>query len=177
MNEFSLKYGCNPNQKPARVFMENGADLPFEVLNGKPGFINLLDAFNGYQLVKELTEATGLPRSTYYKKLEFLKEKGYIVEGKGKTLHFYEVSQKSKRENVKEEKNTCGSLPREHKSLTEKHENLAQRQASLSQEQNSSPQNIEINNRYNTDNEDIIQILDGFSSGKSNKIKSGEFVF
>ena len=89
----------------------------------------------------------------------------------------YEVSQKSKRENVKEEKNTCGSLPREHKSLTEKHENLAQRQASLSQEQNSSPQNIEINNRYNTDNEDIIQILDGFSSGKSNKIKSGEFVF
>ena len=67
MNEFSLKYGCNPNQKPARVFMENGADLPFEVLNGKPGFINLLDAFNGYQLVKELTEATGLPAATSFK--------------------------------------------------------------------------------------------------------------
>ena len=67
MNEFSLKYGCNPNQKPARVFMENGADLPFEVLNGKPGFINLLDAFNGYQLVKELKEATGLPAATSFK--------------------------------------------------------------------------------------------------------------
>ena len=135
---------------------------------------------NGYTFALSpaaITEATGLARSTYYKMLVFLKEKGYIVEGKGNTLHFYEVSQKSKRENVKEEKNTCGSLPREHKSLTEKHENLAQRQASLSQEQNSSPQNIEINNRYNTDNEDIIQILDGFSSGKSNKIKSGEFVF
>ena len=67
MNEFSLKYGCNPNQKPARVFMENGTDLPFEVLNGKPGFINLLDAFNGYQLVKELKEATGLPAATSFK--------------------------------------------------------------------------------------------------------------
>ena len=67
MTELQLKYGCNPNQKPARVFMENGADLPVTVLNGKPGFINHLDAFNGYQLVKELTEATGLPAATSFK--------------------------------------------------------------------------------------------------------------
>ncbi|MDY4467417.1 phosphoribosylaminoimidazolecarboxamide formyltransferase [Treponema porcinum] len=67
MTELQLKYGCNPNQKPARVFMKNGADLPITVLNGKPGFINLLDAFNGYQLVKELSEATGLPAATSFK--------------------------------------------------------------------------------------------------------------
>ena len=67
MNELSLKYGCNPNQKPARVFMENGSDLPLEVLNGKPGYINLLDAFNGWQLVKELKQATGLPAATSFK--------------------------------------------------------------------------------------------------------------
>ncbi len=67
MNELQLKYGCNPNQKPARVFMENGKDLPITVLNGKPGFINLLDAFNGYQLVKELKEATSLPAATSFK--------------------------------------------------------------------------------------------------------------
>lgn len=67
MNELQLKYGCNPNQKPARVFMENGADLPITVLNGRPGFINLLDAFNGWQLVKELKEATGLPAATSFK--------------------------------------------------------------------------------------------------------------
>ena len=66
MKELQLKYGCNPNQKPARVFMEDG-DLPFIVLNGKPGFINLLDAFNGWQLVKELKEATGLPAATSFK--------------------------------------------------------------------------------------------------------------
>ena len=54
MNEFQLKYGCNPNQKPSRIFMEDGSDLPVEILNGRPGYINFLDAFNGYQLVKEL---------------------------------------------------------------------------------------------------------------------------
>ena len=59
MNEIQLKYGCNPNQKPARVFMKDGSDLPFEVLNGNPGYINLLDAFNSWQLVKEVKEATG----------------------------------------------------------------------------------------------------------------------
>ena len=58
MKEFELKYGCNPNQKPAKIFMEDGSDLPITVLNGKPGYINLLDAFNGWQLVSELKEAT-----------------------------------------------------------------------------------------------------------------------
>lgn len=66
MNELQLKYGCNPNQKPSRVFMENG-ELPFEVLSGKPGYINLLDALNGWQLVKELKAATGLPAATSFK--------------------------------------------------------------------------------------------------------------
>ncbi len=65
--EVLLKYGCNPNQKPSRVFMENGAELPFEILNGKPGYINLLDAFNSWQLVKELKEALGLPAVTSFK--------------------------------------------------------------------------------------------------------------
>ena len=60
MIELELKYGCNPNQKPARIFMEEG-ELPIQVLNGKPGYINFLDAFNSWQLVKELKEATGLP--------------------------------------------------------------------------------------------------------------------
>jgi phosphoribosylaminoimidazolecarboxamide formyltransferase/IMP cyclohydrolase len=67
MNELELKYGCNPNQKPSRIFMEDGAELPITVLNGKPGYINFLDAFNGYQLVKELKEATGLPAATSFK--------------------------------------------------------------------------------------------------------------
>ncbi|MCR5592713.1 MAG: phosphoribosylaminoimidazolecarboxamide formyltransferase [Saccharofermentans sp.] len=66
-NEMQLKYGCNPNQKPSRIFMENGSELPIEVLNGKPGYINLLDAFNGWQLVKELKRATGLPSATSFK--------------------------------------------------------------------------------------------------------------
>ncbi len=67
MNELELKYGCNPNQKPSRIFMENGGDLPIEVLNGKPGYINFMDAFNGWQLVKELKKATGLPAATSFK--------------------------------------------------------------------------------------------------------------
>lgn len=66
MLEMQLKYGCNPNQKPSRIFMKNG-ELPIEVLNGKPGYINLLDAFNGWQLVKELKKATGLPAATSFK--------------------------------------------------------------------------------------------------------------
>ena len=60
MKELQLKYGCNPNQKPSRIYMENG-ELPVEVLNGRPGYINFLDALNGWQLVKELKAATGLP--------------------------------------------------------------------------------------------------------------------
>ena len=67
MNEFELKYGCNPNQKPSRIFMKNDADLPITVLNGRPGYINFLDAFNAWQLVKELKEALGLPAATSFK--------------------------------------------------------------------------------------------------------------
>ena len=67
MNEILLKYGCNPNQKPSRIFMEDGSDLPVTVLNGKPGYINFLDALNGWQLVKELKEATGMPAATSFK--------------------------------------------------------------------------------------------------------------
>ena len=67
MNEIQLKYGCNPNQKPSRIFMADRSELPVTVLNGKPGYINFLDAFNGWQLVKELKEATGLPAATSFK--------------------------------------------------------------------------------------------------------------
>jgi len=65
--ELTLKYGCNPNQKPSRIFMQNGSDLPIQVLNGKPGYINFLDAFNSWQLVKELKVATGLPAAASFK--------------------------------------------------------------------------------------------------------------
>lgn len=67
MKEIELKYGCNPNQKPSRIYMEDGGELPVTVLNGRPGYINFLDAFNGWQLVKELKEATGLPAATSFK--------------------------------------------------------------------------------------------------------------
>ena len=67
MKEIQLKYGCNPNQKPSRIYMEDGSELPVSVLNGKPGYINFLDALNGWQLVKELKEATGLPAATSFK--------------------------------------------------------------------------------------------------------------
>lgn len=67
MTELELKYGCNPNQKPSKIFMNNGKDLPVEVLNGKPGYINFLDAFNSWQLVRELKAATGLPAAASFK--------------------------------------------------------------------------------------------------------------
>lgn len=67
MNEYQLKYGCNPNQKPARIYMENVGELPVEILNGRPGYINFLDALNGWQLVKELKEATALPAAASFK--------------------------------------------------------------------------------------------------------------
>ncbi len=67
MKEFELKYGCNPNQKPAKIFMHDGSELPIEILNGRPGFINFLDAFNSWQLVKELKEALGMPAVTSFK--------------------------------------------------------------------------------------------------------------
>ena len=66
MKELELKYGCNPNQKPSRIFVKNG-ELPIEVLSGRPGYINFMDAFNGWQLVKELKEATGLPAAASFK--------------------------------------------------------------------------------------------------------------
>ena len=66
MNELELKYGCNPNQKPARIFMKDG-ELPIKVLSGRPGYINFLDAFNGWQLVRELKRATGLPAAASFK--------------------------------------------------------------------------------------------------------------
>ncbi|MCQ2385568.1 MAG: phosphoribosylaminoimidazolecarboxamide formyltransferase, partial [Clostridia bacterium] len=67
MKEFELKYGCNPNQKPAKILMSDGSDLPIEVLNGKPGYINFLDAFNAYQLVRELKAALNLPAAASFK--------------------------------------------------------------------------------------------------------------
>lgn len=67
MKEFELKYGCNPNQKPAKIYMADGGELPIRILNGKPGFINFLDAFNSWQLVKELKEALGMPAATSFK--------------------------------------------------------------------------------------------------------------
>ena len=67
MKEFELKYGCNPNQKPARIYMDDGSDLPVEILNGRPGYINFLDAFNSWQLVRELKQALGLPAATSFK--------------------------------------------------------------------------------------------------------------
>ena len=67
MKELALKYGCNPNQKPSRIYMDDDRDLPIEVLSGRPGYINFLDAFNGWQLVRELKAATGLPAATSFK--------------------------------------------------------------------------------------------------------------
>ena len=67
MKEFELKYGCNPNQKPAKIYMRDGSELPIKILSGRPGYINFLDAFNSWQLVKELKEATGLPAATSFK--------------------------------------------------------------------------------------------------------------
>ena len=67
MNEFELKYGCNPNQKPAKIYMKDGSDLPVAVLNGRPGYINFLDALNSWQLVRELKEATGMPAAASFK--------------------------------------------------------------------------------------------------------------
>ena len=93
MNSIELKYGCNPNQKPARIFMRDGGDLPLKVLNGRPGYINFLDALNGWQLVSELKEATGLPAATSFKHvspagaaiglpLSDVDKKVFFVEGK-----------------------------------------------------------------------------------------------
>ncbi len=94
MNELELKYGCNPNQKPSRIFMKDGSDLPLQVLNGKPGYINFMDALNSWQLVRELKEATGLPAAASFKHvspagaavglpLTDVDRQIYFVEGEG----------------------------------------------------------------------------------------------
>ena len=67
MKEFELKYGCNPNQKPAKIYMHDGSELPIEILSGRPGYINFLDAFNSWQLVKEIKEAVGMPAAASFK--------------------------------------------------------------------------------------------------------------
>ena len=67
MKELELKYGCNPNQKPSKIYMADGSELPIKVLSGRPGYINFLDAFNGWQLVRDLKKATGLPAATSFK--------------------------------------------------------------------------------------------------------------
>ncbi len=67
MKEFELKYGCNPNQKPSRIYMQDGSDLPITILNGRPGYINFLDAFNSYQLVKEIKSVLNMPAATSFK--------------------------------------------------------------------------------------------------------------
>ena len=123
-----------------------------------------------------ITEATGLARSTYYKKMEFLKDKGYIVEGKGNQLHFYEVPQKTKSAE-KIENNNCGGLPCGQENLAERQENLVQRNGNYSQEQNSSSQNIEIYNRYNKYEDKIIQTLEGLDSVETTPPKPATFEF
>ena len=69
MNEFQLKYGTNPNQKPARIYMADGSDLPVQILNGRPGYINFLDAFNSWQLVRDLKKALGQPAAASFKRV------------------------------------------------------------------------------------------------------------
>ena len=121
-----------------------------------------------------IAEATGLPRSTYYKKLQVLKEKGYVVEGKGNQLHFFEVSQKTK---SKEENNNCGSLSHEQENLSERIENLGQRKGTSSQEQRTPPQNIEKYNRYNIDKNKIIQTMESLDSEETTPPKPATFEF
>ena len=102
MNELELKYGCNPNQKPSRIYMKDGSDLPIKVLMGRPGYINFLDAFNGWQLVSELKKATGLPAATSFKHvspagaavglpLDETLAKIYWVDDLGALMHVQEV--------------------------------------------------------------------------------------
>lgn len=131
---------------------------------------------NGYTLALSpaaIKEATGLPRSTYYKKLQLLKEKGYVVEGNGNQLHFFEIPQ----EKPKEEKSGCGSLSHEQKNLSQRNENLSQRQVTPLQEQNYSCQNIEIDNSYSTDKEKIKYTLELLQSEESKDQKPKKFEF
>ena len=134
---------------------------------------------NGYKFAlspKAVEEATGLARSTFYKKMTVLKNAGYIVEGKGNQLHFYEVPQKTKSEE-EIENNTCGGLSCRQENLAWEFENLGQRKASFPQEQNSSSQNIEIDNKYNIDKDKIKQTLDILNSEEITPPKPATFVF
>ena len=72
MKEFEFKYGCNPNQKPAKIYMKDGSDLPIEILNGRPGYINFLDAFNSWQLVKEIKAALNMPAVASFKHAPYI---------------------------------------------------------------------------------------------------------
>ena len=134
---------------------------------------------DGYNLALSpaaIREATGLPRSTFYKKMQVLKNAGYIVEGKGNQLHFYEVPQKTKSEE-EIENNNCGGLSGGQENLAGEFENLGQRKATLPQEQNSSSQNIEIDNKYNIDKDKIEQTLGILNSEESTPPKPDIFVF
>ena len=91
MKEFQLKYGCNPNQKPAKIFMKEEGELPIKILNGNPGYINFMDAFNGWQLVKELKEAIGLPSATSFKHVSPTSAAvGSTLSNKLKKIYFYD---------------------------------------------------------------------------------------
>ena len=91
MKEFQLKYGCNPNQKPAKIFMKEEGELPIKILNGNPGYINFMDAFNGWQLVKELKEAIGLPSATSFKHVSPTSAAvGSPLSNKLKKIYFYD---------------------------------------------------------------------------------------
>lgn len=135
---------------------------------------------NGYKFAlspKAIEEETGLARSTFYKKMQVLKTAGYIVEGKGNQLHFFEVSQKTRSNTEAPENNDCGGLSWEHKNLEEGNENLGQRKGNYSQEHNSSSPNIEIYNRYNKYEDKITQTLVGLDKEESTPPKPAAFEF
>ena len=98
MSEIELKYGCNPNQKPSRIYMEDGSELPVTVLNGKPGYINFLDAFNGWQLVKELKEHDiPIEANTLYPLMRRLESQGLLMSewdtGETKPRKYYSITE------------------------------------------------------------------------------------
>ena len=143
-------------------------------------YLYLASNANGYKFAlsqQAIENEIGLAKSTFYKKMHVLKDAGYIIEGKGNQLHFYEVPQTTKSRNEEIENNNCGGLSWEHENLAREFENLGQRKSSLPQEQNSSPQNIEIDNRYNIDKDKIIQTSDILESEETTPPKPDIFVF
>ena len=138
-------------------------------------YLYLASNANNYSFAlspKAVEEATGLPRSTFYKKLKILIDKGYIIEGNSNTLHFYEITQKQE-----ELKSICASLSQKQSNPPQTHENLSQNTSNLSQSQNSSCQNIEIDNIYNTDKEQIKHTLELLQSEESTDQKPEKFEF